>query len=366
MSNSAIFRTYFSKRINISSSANKIHKFLFNRMVNSPGKTQADADKLTEFFKAYKKASLMSGSNLGEMIELTIFKNTIKVPKLDFTLGGNADSSKDGIGGVLFEKELQSFLTQNYNKNDSTLGSSAPTVTIQIGPTDKVGVKNQRTLEEFVMTQIRKEVYNDIVQNSVVKIEQALGKAHTPVDTYLKVGVSRSGKIDVAGGASSLGDLGMGNVNLTIEGEETPVMTQIRNLLDTSTFSVKSYLSEGSVHLGTTYGGKAISAIANYASLQGGLGKNASAVALHYLRHPDGQNEHIIDNQNSAFEHLYEHYKHMKNVYELTGMGLQYEDVLNSGADFLIVNRASTEEINVYSTKDLMKKIGRGESLGIR
>lgn len=363
---SPIFRTYFSQKINLSSAANKVHRFLFKKVAKSAGKTKEDADMLTEFFKAYKKASLSSGNNFGEMIEFTIFKNTISVPKLDFTLGGNADTSDTGIGGVLFEKELQSFLTKNYNKNDSTLGSSVPTVNIPIGEFERVGAKNQKKLENFVLSQIRKEVYNDIIENSIVKIEQALGKIHTPVQTYLKIGVSRSGKIDVAGANTSLGSAEMGEANLIIEGEETPAMIKIKNLLETSTFSVKSYLTEGSIHLGNTYGGKAVSAIANYAAAQGGLGNTASAVALHYLRHPDGLNENVTKGQEPSFRRLYEHYKHMREVYELSGMGLQYEDILESGADFLIVNRASSDEINVYSIKDLMTKIERRESLSLR
>lgn len=55
----------------------------------------------------------------------------------------------------------------------------------------------------------------------------------------------------------------------------------------------------------------------------------------------------------------------MRSVYELTGLGLKYDDLQDlTSVDFLLVNRASRTDMNsihVYSTQELIKNFANSD-----
>lgn len=50
----------------------------------------------------------------------------------------------------------------------------------------------------------------------------------------------------------------------------------------------------------------------------------------------------------------------MKKVFELTGIGLKYGDLVDLNVDFLLVNRARGSDITCYSVRDLVTNMKNG------
>ena len=127
-------------------------------------------------------------------------------------------------------------------------------------------------------------------------------------------------------------------------------MENIINILKNASFSVKSYASNSDIHLGRTNKIRAVSAVANYV---GSIWAKGSA--LYYINYSNIKQKDGEDIK--ELEEIYKNYEHMRKVYELTGIGLNYGDYKTLySTDFLLVNRTKGD-IKVFSTQDLIQKL---------
>lgn len=328
-----VWRTYYGEHISILRGTQDIHKKMFSQKRNVYKYGKGDAELLTKFFQDYK--ILSQGKSISSFLITEMFGNLITLPVLDFTRSG-----------IRFEKELQTLLDKSFDRAlteaSSTLGGQSAYVRLDLGKNTK-GLKQEEFLKKMlgdnvgmVIDKTTEKISNDIM------IENDGGVEHY----YLKVGHTRSGKIDNAG---------QGEINLTYTGTATPQLQRILSILSNATFSVKSYATNTSIHLGRTQSAKAVSGIASYVG-----GKGPQGAALYYLKYP---NPSPTKEENIAeIQEIYKHYTHMKKIYELTGFGLTYANIKDAlSVDFLLINRAKGSAIKVYSVKELIQSLEQNE-----
>jgi len=349
-----IWRTYYNKKSNISEGARLIEKYLYQRRGHHISKrTKKDADLLTDFFRELKIISMeeMKKNPLQKTISANILGAYLKdLPLLNFFLGGNAKAmlvEKGSSGGIEFEKEIEKLI--KFDEQDKITGTATGAAYINLG------VKDEASALELV-----KKIFNDETLNEVKNIESKIIKRVNENNVpyfYLKVGVSRAGKIDVGGS-------GKAETNFTIDGQPNQQISKVKELLEDSSFSIKSYLTGGSIELGGTDPQKAVSAVAEYVASKTKNKDHIRSAGIYYIRHPEpGKDKYISNQQQERVEELYARYGRIKKVYELVGMGLKYNDIDElRNVDFLLVNRAfEGGDINVYSTQDLVYRFGLNE-----
>lgn len=343
-----IWRYYYGRRINVLGGAQNIHDKIFGEAHSISKYGTYEAQILTEFFREYKRIAQQNKKNLtfGDRFFLDIFGSQISIPNLDFTLGGNASDKTTSGGGFQFEAEIQSLLDKNFNKleKESTTGSAMATSSLYIGT-----VPNDKNIEEF-FKEIVGEKAKEIKENAGAVLVEEINKNETGTkNVYLTAAAARFGKVDIMG----TGNEELVNIEIVSQPKDNTKLSLLFNLLANATFSVKSYTSKSTVHLGDTTGLKAIPAVAEWVGTPWARG-----AALYYLHHnTKGSDPNIKAEQKETEKELYQHYNHMKKVYELTGLGLEYEDLGKLNVDFLLVNRAREENIIVYSVKDLIENM---------
>lgn len=343
-----IWRYYYGKRINVLGGAQNIHDKIFGESHSISNYGTQEAKILTEFFREYKKIMSQNNKNLsfGDRFFLEIFGSKISLPGLDFSLGGNASDKKTSGGGFQFEKEIQSLLDKNFNKleTENTTGSAMAASTLYIGT-----VPNDKDIEEF-FKEIVGEKAKDIKEKAgAILIEEINKNEAGTKNVYLTAAAARFGKVDVMG----TGDESQLNIEIVSKPKDSAKLSLLFNLLANATFSIKSYTSKSTVHLGDTKGVKAIPAVAEWVGTPWARG-----AALYYLHHQgQGTDKQIKPEQKETEKELYQHYGHMRKVYELTGLGLNYGDLGQLNVDFLLVNRARGEDIVVYSVRDLIENM---------
>lgn len=322
-----IWRRYFNTNIPILGGVHDVHKKIIGNIKKSSNLSQygsQDAKILTQFFQKYKELQQINNNPLQTALTIDILgSNNITLPIIDFTKSGTA-----------FEKELYKIVDSTWNNNSLTLGSQSASVYINIG---------KGNLSENFVQKVLGESYKDLINNFAKAVENKIIQSDSNGNIYVKIETSRMGKIDVQGN---------GTKNVKIQGVASRDLSRVIDLLGNATFSVKSYKSNSTVHLGQTVGSKAIAAMAEFTGT-----KRARGSALFYISHPKIVNSLYKNNgEKEELEHIYEHYQHMKKIYELTGLGLTYSDLTElTHVDFLLVNRARGQDIVVYSVKDLIK-----------
>lgn len=352
MASNDIYATYLGRRYNISLGARNIHKALFTSTKRKASKyDKEDADLLTAFFQDYKQAANNSKSLEGVYFA-SLGNIAVNLPKINFNLGGKYDNATAQSGGLLFESELQKLLDKEVqNVSGKNFGQDTAFAKIfvpqQFEYNGKKALKHDNPeLIAFVEKQLGTQIQNfsnEIVSKIKTQFDEETGK----YDVWVRVGAQRYGKVD------NVSMTGEPALVATVTGKSTPQFDRVREMLSKATFSVKSYQSQGQVHLGSTQKYKAISAIADYVGT-----KSARAVSLYYLHHPEGEYRGSdIKERPEQVTELYEHYNHMKDAFELSGLGLTYEDLTTASVDFLLVNRSgSVSDIQVYSVQDLLRR----------
>lgn len=343
-----IYRTYYKKRYNISKSARIIHNYLFSKQNSISKYGEKEALLLTRFFQEMKDYSIKTTDSAGTVIKKTLLGQEFdKIPILDFTKGGRS------TGGIEFEQELEKLFNGSLQEeNEKGFGQMTATTYVNLGTTNMEDAI--QALSEYVNDEIDKKIKN--VEKRIIS-GQDIGAA-PPDALYLKIGGRRFGKIDVFANGAEI------STEFQFKGEIKPnsKIAYALELLRNSSFSVKSYQTGGAIHLGNTNPKKAVSAVSEYVANK--TGKEAPRYAgVYFLHHPEtgGKN----DNKD-AIEELYKHYGHMKNVYELTGIGLRYNDIEELySVDFLLVNRAGGNDIRVYSTQQLLKILNKNGKYNI-
>lgn len=336
----SIVRTYDNAPRGILESAQLIHRYLFNTAKSVSKYKQSDADKLTEFFREIKRISQSEPTDVGGALKkdlmMSEFEESIRQLGLDFTKGGKSQ------GGIEFEKEIQKLVTQT----DST-GQSTAAVLIDLG------AKNLEQAEQKVAKLFDTTVDEmaEWLKKNIVPGTQF--NASSPQDYYLKIGVKRFGKSDFQAGQDA-------TISFSVEGNPIGNLKDVKNMLLNASFSIKSYKTDREVHLGNTSKRKAVSAVTEYVAGQRGQ-KDARWAGIYFVDHPE---EKVEKGQKAAdVKELYQHYGHMRSVYELTGLGLRYENDLTqmTQVDFLLVNRANSDDITVYSTQELIQRFAHAD-----
>ena len=253
--------------------------------------------------------------------------------------------------GVLFEKEILSLLDKTFDKTSvgaHTQGSETATSYLKIGE-----MTTEANIQDFLKKQIEEDTLEALLKDVNLKfIEEINEEEKKTKNVYLKISGKRQGKVDVKGKGSS-------NVNISLETQDLSggKLDKILKILSSASFSIKSYTSAKTIDLGKSNDQKAVSAIGEYVGTLYSRG-----AALYYLHHPiEGEDERIEPPQEETVKSMYTHYNHMKKVFELTGLGLNYGDLTNLNVDFLLVNRAREGDITCYSVKDLVSTMKNGQ-----
>ena len=336
----SIVRTYDGAPRDVLESAELIHRYLFNTAKSISKYNQSHADKLTEFFREIKRISQSKPNDLGSALKKDLmtseFEDSIRRLGLDFTKGGKSQ------GGIEFEKEIQKLVTQS----DST-GQSTAVVLIDLGAKDMAQAEQKvAKLFDITVDEMAEWMKKNIVPGTQFN-------ASSPQDYYLKIGVKRFGKSDFKAGKDA-------ELSFSVEGSPMGNLKDVKEMLLNASFSIKSYKTEREVHLGNTSKKKAVSAVTEYVASKRGQ-KEAKWAGLYFINHPE---EKVERGQKAEdVRELYQHYGHMRSVYELTGLGLRYEDTLSemTKVDFLLVNRANSGDINVYSTQELIQRFANAD-----
>lgn len=336
-----IFRTYEGRRRPILPSAEIIHEYLFNRWRADSEYGDADARLLTKFFNElkngkYNKEKNDFGSAEKQYLMEERYYNAVKALGIDFTKGGQ------GQAGIAFEKEIEKLVTSS-----SSMGQETAFATINLG-TDNF--EQAKMIVAKIFEKDVNKIPEEIIKN-IVPGDQF--DSSSPGNFYLKVGVKRYGKIDFQAGEKA-------QLSFHVEGEPSDELKRIEDLLLHATFSIKSYKSDRDVHLGNTSKVKAVSAVSEYVASEA-QEPNAKWAGYYYIKHPE---EEVLARQDpEEVKLLYQHYGHMRSVYELTGLGLKYGNSLSSltQVDFLLVNRANSDRINVYSTRELIQHFANSD-----
>ena len=349
-----IWRTYLGHRINIYNAVDNgdkngigIKKALLNQRNSISKYNDNDAKALEAFFKAYKKAALQSNVDIDNNIIFNFLKQEIKVPWIDFTLGGLALEDTTEKGGILFEKELDKF----FNTPDSNLGTKQGTTYLYIG--EKT---SQQNTNDFINTFVKENLNNLKVKASNLFNQKGEKiKKDTIGKVYLKVGVEKNMKVDNAAGEEE--------IRLEIKGGATKELSRIKRILQKAKFSVKSYTTNDSPALGTTNSKKAITGVTSYIYNKYNS-VNSWGGGIFYNKYPTKndfkKSKNINSNTNDILSSIYERYGQFHKIYELTGLGLTTRNEiieLGEPVDFLLMNRASEESISVFSVNEVIKKI---------
>lgn len=353
----SIWRTYKfggnkkARSIDILNESSQIHKALFSQdKISKYG--EEDAKLLTTFFRNYKELEKKKTfkDELGNIVvnatmkELIGGKNTpkiaVKLPFLHFE-GAEAEAEK-------FEVELNKLIDKSYQPGVKTKGSDSAAIYLNLGKYNKEGTQ-KKDFVNFVTEVLGKE-QKDFV-DSIQKTIKDKVIIHDN-SFYVKIEAARSGKIDVSG-------KGGGGANIVVQGEPTETFSHIIDMLENATFSVKSYRTDAEVKLGDTKIAKAISGVASYVAMKDG-NLNRQAPAIFFLKYPTKESALEREpHQQEAVNELYDHYTHMKEIYELSGLGLTYNEKVNDldQVDFLIENRTKGDII-VHSAREMAKEIG--------
>lgn len=336
-----VYRYYYGARRNVSQSAEIIHKYLFKTNGSVSKRTKEDAELLNQFFKDLKGIYASNPNSIGGYAKGVLLGQEIEnIPILNFALGGRS------LGGVLFEQELlKLFAYKTEVELEAALqgvgGQATATAYIDLGTDNK---DEAMALIASTLDKVTDKALSNLESQLVKGSDVNIGK---PEGYMLKVGAKRFGKIDVMAGEGA-------EININIEGGPTGQLARVFELLKNSSFSVKSYLKQGQIHLGRTSAVKAVSAVSEYVAAKE---PNARWAGIYFLHHPhNGKGDRSTI---ASRRRLYKHYNHMRKVYELTGIGLRYEDTDELyTVDFLLVNRAGSQsDIFVYSTQDLINKL---------
>lgn len=187
------------------------------------------------------------------------------------------------------------------------------------------------------------------MQAEILQKGSLFGVEGEPTDLVLKIGYLRAGKIDVQKGNEQ------NLFEFSVQGEKSQRLQTAIDIINKAAFSIKSYKTGGHVHLGKTQKTKSVFGVAEFVSSQNGY-EDAHWAGLYYLHHPNPKRKKYESQK--AISELYEHYAHMRKVFELTGIGLSYSDLQDlKGVDFLLVNRYDSNEIKVYSTQGLLASL---------
>ena len=338
-----VIKNYEGGNREINASARIVHHYLFQRKNSVSRYGKKDANLLTKFFQELKLMSQnQNDKDLGQILKkdlmLEDFQNGIERLGLDFTKGGR------GQGGIDFEREIQKLVTEKSNFGQETAYARFDLGTTDIGKAKAVaaeilGMDLEKHAEELEKMLIPGSQFN----------------SSDPQDYYLKIGVKRYGKGDFKAGKNA-------NMTFTVEGEPKGKLSQVKSLLLNATFSIKSYKTDRDIHLGNTDKKKAVSAVTSYVANQPGY-QNAKWAGIFFIRYPEEITDTKYDSE--KIKELYTHYKHMRSVYELTGLGLKYDDLQDlTSVDFLLVNRAGRtdmDSIHVYSTQELIKNFANSD-----
>lgn len=172
------------------------------------------------------------------------------VPVLNFALGGQKY-------GTAFELEIlklfKGYVDEETNKVIvQNFGQKIASVYIDLGSENVEsaieGMFN-KSLED-IPENVQKGVIKNLYSNNEIQ-------SGYPGGYSLKVGAKRMGKIDVKANEGA-------EISFEIEGSPNPEILKAFDLLKNSSFSIKSYDSDSSVHLGETSKKKAVSAISEY------------------------------------------------------------------------------------------------------
>lgn len=343
------YRTYNGEVVNLSLTLNNIHQYLFAKN-NISSRTKEDAELLTRFFKEVKRLSIHKEN---EKIEKEIKRNIISDElkdkiidlKLDFTKGGQS------IKGVEFEKEILKLFEEIFadvKEENFISGQNKSAVYIKQNNNEGTDTEMATAIIEDVLSDIEGhfKVYNSKLKNEIKMFQDV----NFPIQITKKV----DGKIDLKANSKA-------TINIDISASASGELLRALNLIKNSSFSIKSYLSNDSpVGLGKTASQNAISAVAQYVAEKTG-NYYINYVATFYRAHPKRPGR-ISKSDNKKYSaqglgEIYNHYNHMRNVYELTGVGLRINEISDLYAvDFLLFNRANSSDIIVYSTQELIKK----------
>ena len=323
----SIWRTYYNSKVPILGGTHNVHDRIvgdFKKGTNISKFTQDDANLLTLFFRQYRNQIDGKSGSLSEMMTVELLNETVQVPWIDFQQGG-----------AKFEKYLETLIDKSWEDGVKTAGSELGSVRLNLG---------QGELTQDFVEKILGESFGDVITNFEKALENEILTQGNDGNIYLKIKTSRQGKID---------NMGRGSEFVNIIGEPTGDLNKIINILGSATFSVKSYKTDNDIHLGQTVGAKAIAAVSEFTGTQWARGS-----ALFYLSHPK-LNYSILKSSESEteLEDIYNHYSHMKKIYELTGMGISYQDLGElTHVDFLLINRAHKGgDIQIYSTNYLIQ-----------
>lgn len=347
-----VYRTYKqAEHWDITDTNEKIHNYLFaknnrNNLSNISKRTRNDAEILNNFFRQYKMIMNSNPKNIEEsLVQDVIFNTVVKIPAINFAFGGRAQGDGKDAGGILWEKEIEKLFKEHIISGNTQAASQ-----VQIG-NFTAGKRNKGQIEEaikrWVLNNADYEI-DDVLKNyEQQKINE---NGNTKYGIFYKTTAKRDGKIDVKGS----------NVQIEYEGTATGDLERALRLLETSSFSLKSYTSGDTASLGSTNPVKAVSAIVDYAEKNGSF--KAYPSKLFFIHHPN--KSEFGRGTKPDYQRLYTHYDHMQKIYELTGLGLHYSGIQDMiGVDFLVVNRAASDtNIEVYATSDLignMTKTGR-------
>ena len=219
-----------------------------------------------------------------------------------------------------------------------------------------LGTDDEKLADELV-----KKIIDDIPEDFRKYLKARLEK--TGLYYTLRLGASRAGKIDIQAGKNA-------TVSFSIVGEPTPQMSRVINLLTSSSFSVKSYKTSGAIEFGKTSPIKAVSAITSYAANR--IPEESTHIigaGIYYAHHPanDRSDEYLTKKNITLLPQLYENYEKMIRIYELSGMGLRYDDIEDlTSVDFLLVNRAAEGgDIQVFAVNDLLLQLEHSSKIKV-
>lgn len=348
MTRREIFKTYNGNVSNVNKSAEIIHDYIFSRgKANISKYGQREADILTKFFQELKQISFSSSKNKNNL-KLELLKNEIE----DLSILKKLINFK--ISGTAFEDEIANlFIKEAEDCFDQSISG-----TQSAGAYIKLDSRNaQSAIKEIA------EIFNYSIKRATEAFEKRVvqgnffGENENPQDLYLRVGMRRAGKIDFYSGEGK-------QLSFELSSEPKGDLKKALDLLKTATFSIKSYATSTNIELGKTTKRKAITAVSQFVAQK--YNNDAKYAGYYYLAHPEKDKKETEKYRSKDLKNLYEHYNHMHQAYELTGMGLRYQnfdDFIN--VDFLLVNRAGSDDIKVYSAKQLLKDFGKNNKFNI-
>lgn len=277
-----------------------------------------------------------------------------------FRIPEKTDDSKHSFeeGFAYINEAFLNFLTKEGFFNQKKTGN----ITIQLGQTS-AGIDLGKHLFEEITQETLKDcsvfsskIFDNENDNPVPYYNRKGQKSDNP-KLYRIVG-EREGKTDIR----------------TLSGEESLKITlepgndffKLNNLFKDATFSLKNYSKDTtSIELGSTNMFRVLYTTVNY--FEGKSLHEDGVISFIYAianRNKQGENE----------EEINEHLGHLQVIYELTGLGAQYffektgnqildeennnlKQLLRKGVKFLVVNTYDSDDIQVFSTKNLLASL---------